>query len=165
LPKAFAGAAVTRLADYASKASISTLFGASATTLVLDFVKKANATGWTITGSNGTKLFSFCQFDNTNGNPRIVFDDGVDTSSTLAALSNGRHKIAVSYATNDTRVYIDGALVLTDTACTYYQMDRIGVNATAWTGYTNNTNAFEINQFLLIPSACTNAQLAELTSL
>ncbi len=158
------GAAVTRGADFSQKSSISGLFGATATTFVLDFVKKANATGWTITGSNGTKLFSLCQFDNTGGIPRVVFDDGVDTSSTLAALSNGRHKIAVSYTTNDTRIYIDGALVLTDTACTYYQMDRIGVNATAWTGYTNNTNAFEINQFLMIPAATSNADLAALTA-
>jgi hypothetical protein len=158
------GASVTRGADFSQKSSISGLFGATATTFVLDFVKKANATGWTITGSNGTKLFSLCQFDNTGGIPRVVFDDGVDTSSTLAALSNGRHKIAVSYTTNDTRIYIDGALVLTDTACTYYQMDRIGVNATAWTGYTNNTNAFEINQFLMIPAATSNADLAALTA-
>jgi hypothetical protein len=156
---------VTRVADVASKTGISSLFGATATTFVLDFVKKQNAIGWTITGGNGSKLFSVVQFDTIAGIPRIVFDDGVDTSTSLAALSNGRHKIGISYSTNDTRIYIDGNLVLTDISCTYYQMDRIGANATAWTGFTNNTNAFEINQFLMIPTATTNAQLAELTSL
>lgn len=158
------GTSVTRVADYANKSSISALFGASATSFFIDFVKKANATGWTITGGNGSKLFSICQFDSTSGVPRIVFDDGVDTSSTLSALSNGRHKIAISYATNDTRVYIDGSLVLTNTSCTYYQYDRLGINATAWTGFTNNTNNFELNQFVQFPIALTNAQLAELTA-
>jgi len=158
------GAAVTRGADISQKSSISGLFGATATTFVLDFVKKENAIGWTITGGNGSKLFSLCQFDTLAGQPRVVFDDGVDTGSSLAALSNGPHKIAISYATNDTRVYIDGTLILTDTSCTYYQMDRIGVNATAWTGFTNNTNAFEINQFLMIPAATSNADLAALTA-
>ena len=157
-------AATTKGADSCSKTGISSLFGATATTFVLDFVKKQNALGWTITGSNGSKLFSIAQFDTLAGYPRVVFDDGVDTGSSLAVLSNGRHKIAVSYATNDTRVYIDGTLVLTDTSCTYYQMDRIGANATAWTGFTNNNLAFEINQFLMIPAATTNAQLAELTA-
>jgi hypothetical protein len=159
--------AVTRVADYALKVpSISGLYGATATTFFLDFVKKENALGWTITGGNGSQLFSLCQFDASNPTkPRIVFDDGVDTGGTLSAISNGRHKIAVSYATNDTRIYIDGTLVLTDTSCTYYQMDRIAFNATAWTGYTNNTNAFAVNQFLLIPSATSNADLATLTAL
>lgn len=159
------GAAVTRGADFGQKSSISGLFGATATTFVFDFIKKENAIGWTITGDDGTKLFSLCQFDNTSGIPRVVFDDGVDTTSTLAALSNGRHKIAISYATNDTRIYIDGTLVLTDTVCTYYQMNKIGVNGTSWTGFTNNTNAFEINQFLMIPAATSNADLATLTTI
>jgi len=158
-------AAVTRGAEYALKTSISSLFGATATTFFLDFVKKENATGWTITGSNGTPLFSICQFDTLAGIPRIVFENALDTTSTLSPLSNGRHKLAISYAANDIRVYIDGALVLTDTAGTYYLFDRLGVNATAWTGFTNNDLAFELNQFLMIPSSTSNADLATLTTL
>jgi len=159
-------ASATRVADVAIKSSISSLFGASATSFFMDFevTQASNGGNWTITGYNGTNLFSLCQFDNSNNYPRIVFEGGVD--STLAnALTIGRHKIAVSFATNDFRAYIDGSLVLTDTICTYNRYDRIAVNGTAWTGNTNNNNSFKLNEYAQFPTALTNAELASLTTL
>jgi hypothetical protein len=159
-------ASATRVADVAIKSSISSLFGASATSFFMDFevTQASNGGNWTITGYNGTNLFSLCQFDNSNNYPRIVFEGGVD--STLAnALTIGRHKIAVSFATNDFRAYIDGSLVLTDTSCTYNRYDRIAVNGTAWTGNTNNNNSFKLNEYAQFPTALTNAELASLTTI
>jgi len=159
-------ASATRVADVAVKSSISSLFGASATSLFMDFEITQGSGGgnWTVTGYDGANLFSLCQFDNASNFPRIVFDGGVDTTLGTA-LSIGRHKIAVSFATNDFRAYIDGALVLTDTSCTYNQYDRIAVNGTAWTGNNNNNNSFLLNEYAQFPNALTNAELASLTTL
>ena len=156
----------TRVADVATKSSISSLFGASATSLFMDFeiTQVSNDATWTVTGYDGSNLFSLCQFGATTNFPRIVFDGGVDTTLGTA-LSIGRHKIAVSFATNDFRAYIDGALVLTDTSCTYNRYDRIAVNGTAWTGNTNNNNSFKLNQYAQFPTALTNAELASLTTI
>ena len=156
----------TRVADLAYKSSISSLFGASATSFFMDFeITQASSGGnWTVTGYDGSNLFSLCQFDTANNYPRIVFDGGVDTTLGTA-LSIGRHKIAVSFATNDFRAYIDGALVLTDTSCTYNRYNRIAVNGTAWTGNTNNTNSFKLNQYAQFPNTLTNAELASLTTI
>jgi hypothetical protein len=71
----------------------------------------------------------------------------------------------VSFATNDFRAYIDGALVLTDTSCTYNRYDRIAVNGTAWTGNTNNNNSFKLNEYAQFPNVLTNAELASLTTI
>ena len=156
----------TRVADLAVKSSISSLFGASATSLFMDFeiTQVSNDATWTVTGYDGSNLFSLCQFSATTNFPRIVFDGGVDTTLGTA-LSIGRHKIAVSFATNDFRAYIDGALVLTDTSCTYNRYDRIAVNGTAWTGNTNNNNSFKLNQYAQFPNVLTNAELASLTTI
>ena len=156
----------TRVADVAVKSSISSLFGASATSLFMDFeiTQVSNDATWTVTGYDGSNLFSLCQFSATTNFPRIVFDGGVDTTLGTA-LSIGRHKIAVSFATNDFRAYIDGVLVHTDTSCTYNRYDRIAVNGTAWTGNTNNNNSFKLNQYAQFPNVLTNAQLASLTTI
>ncbi len=159
-------ASATRVADVAVKSSISSLFGVSATSLFMDFeiTQVSGGGNWTVTGWDGTNLFSLCQFDSASNFPRIVFDGGVDTTLGTA-LSIGRHKIAVSFATNDFRAYIDGALVLTDTSCTYNRYDRIAVNGTAWTGNNNNNNSFKLNQYAQFPNVLTNAELASLTTL
>jgi hypothetical protein len=159
-------ASATRVADVAIKSSISSLFGASATSLFMDFeITQASSGGnWTVTGWDGTNLFSLCQFDASNNFPRIVFDGGVDIN-VGSALSIGRHKIAVSFTTNDFRAYIDGVLVGTDTSCTYNRYDRIAVNGTAWTGNTNNNNSFKLNQYAQFPNVLTNSELASLTTI
>jgi len=156
----------TRVADLAVKSSISSLFGASATSLFMDFeiTQVSNGGNWTVTGYDGSNLFSLCQFDNASNFPRIVFDGGVDTTLGTA-LSIGRHKIAVSFATNDFRAYIDGVLVHTDTSCTYNRYDRIAVNGTAWTGNTYNTNSFKLNEYAQFSNVLTNAELQALTTL
>jgi hypothetical protein len=156
----------TRVADVANKSSISSLFGASATSFFMDFeiTQVSSDATWTVTGYDGSNLFSLCQFGAITNFPRIVFDGGVDTTLGTA-LSIGRHKIAVSFATNDFRAYIDGALVLTDTSCTYNRYDRIAVNGTAWTGNTNNNNSFKLNEYAQFPNVLTNAELASLTTI
>ena len=155
------GAAVTRGADAASKAGISSLIGQTEGTLFLDFEKKTNGAGEPIWLSDGTYNNYIYIGD---GGSALSFQ-GVASSAQWSiasgALTNGRHKVAAAYKQNDIVLYIDGVQIGTDTSANIPTCSLLGL------GYENGTiynNANPYNQVLLFKTRLSNADLAALTA-
>ena len=157
-------AAVTRGADAASKTGISSLFG-SAFTLFVDVTKLEDngPTRYLVAKGAGSTYQNFISFEKSSNGVLMVVTDG--SATTVVAIQSGtyavgqRMKIAARFQNGSYAFYINGV--------------QIGVASTAFTpsissldlhyfDYYGN-NAF--NQVLVFPSALTNAQLAELTTI
>jgi hypothetical protein len=111
------GASVTRGADAAYKASISTLIGQTEGVAFIDFVWNG------LTGVGGYPrvielwgdLNNYIQLFTVSGSANVYWDlyvGGVPQASGNAAMALGRNKIAVAYKTNDFAVYKNGTLIL-----------------------------------------------------
>jgi len=158
--------AVTRLADAASKTGISSLIGQTAGTIYAEWTANNVAqSGRIIAIGDGS-------FDNRivvleDGNSVRVFiatSNGVQAD--LSNLSNyvGTHKIAVAYANNDLKVYIDGVAVATYTTFSVPPCSVLYIGT-----FEDGTGTVPLGggiaQALLFKTRLNNAQLAELTSL
>ena len=161
-------AAVTRGADAAYKASISTLIGQTEGVAFIDFVWN----GLTGVGSYPRIIElwgdsnNYIQLFNVSGSATIYWDlyvGGVTQASGNAAMALGRNKIAVAYKTNDFAVYKNGTLIASDTSCTVPATSALGV-AGSYLG-SGAQLAASVNQALLFKTRLTNAQLAELTTI
>jgi hypothetical protein len=160
-------AAVTRVADAATKTSATALIGQTEGTLFaeIDF----NGTGFGTdndffiyvgNGSNTNSIY----IDYFNNLFRfIVFTGGSLTAYFDTATTNGTHKIALAYKSGSYAAYKDGVQIGVDAAvanpptCSIFSL---GGGATSFGSVTNNTK-----QALLFKTRLTNAQLAELTAL
>ena len=155
--------AVTRLADAASKTGITSLIGQTEGTLFVNAEFTQTGSGRFLSINNGTSLNRVLLVRNSTNTTSLI----VTTSSVTQAiintgiLANGSHKFAVSYANNNFTLYVDGALIGTDTSGTVPACSVLDV------GNENNANFFgdSISQVLLFKTALTPAQLAELTTL
>lgn len=152
-------ASVTRNADVISKTGISSLIGQTEGTMFVDFYVD-NLSSQT----NAPVIFSF------NANNYIeIFDDGrvqyYDGSGNIIidlpsyGLTNGRHKFAIAYNTNDVAFYIDGALAGTDTSCTPSAKSNL------YLGYTDLSflPKLDYNAVALWKTRLTNDELERLT--
>jgi hypothetical protein len=159
-------AAVTRLADAASKTGISSLIGQAEGTVFVDFIQRA--VGASVVqiqlndGSNSNRV----QIEvNSSGNGVMyVFSGGGLTGQiSLGAFTAGtQYKIAMVYKVNDFAVYKNGTLIGTDTSgAVPTSLTRIDLGAEVGTSYTG----YELSQALVFKTRLTNAQLAELTTL
>jgi hypothetical protein len=162
-------AAVTRITDAASKTGISSLIGQTEGTLFFDFelpsTNQSSGRIYTIndtTASNviRTEIFALSStvFQFRTG----ITTGGVDQGDFFTTITQLRNKIAVSYALNDVKIYINGALAATDTT--------VNIPATSAIYLANRSNvgnfaAVSFNQAALFPTRLTNAQLAQLTTL
>jgi hypothetical protein len=151
-------AAVTRVADAASKTGISSLIGQTEGTIFVDFVMQNNAIDmvpFDISGSDGKLIWirnAGAQFYG-NGTSLIA---NIDPS---AKTQGTRYKVAFVYGQNDFRLYRNGILIGTDTSGTFTgTFSDIALNSVI-----NQANAF--NQILLFKTKLTNAQLAAITTL
>jgi hypothetical protein len=152
-------ASVTRNVDGCTKSSITSLIGQTEGTIFADlnldtrlsyhylFVRNAGVTNYL-----GIKITA-----------SLITAEVVDTNVVQAAInlsnsSTGRFKIAVAYKANDFVLYINGALVGTDTSGTVPICDTLDL-------YYNNTNKVNLNSTALWKTRLTNLELAQLTTL
>jgi hypothetical protein len=159
-------AAVTRLADAASKTGISSLIGQTAGTIYAE---------WTANNvSQSGRILAFG--DGTFNNRIVILEDGgtirlyiatsgaVQADLTSLGSYTGTHKIAVAYANNDLKVYVDGVAVATQTSLSVPPCSVVYVGTFEdGTGTVPLGGGFK--QALVFKTRLTNAQLAELTTL
>jgi hypothetical protein len=154
-------AAVTRIADAASKTGVSSLIGQTEGTLFVDI---------TLTSRSSFSYFAIApNLGATNTYIGIgisassisfeVVNSGIQVAYSFPNTSTGSFKLAFAYKANDFVAYVNGALVHTDTSGTVPTCSQIGLNA------YNNAASWNYNQAALFPTRLTNAQLAQLTTL
>jgi hypothetical protein len=163
------GASVTRVADAASKTGISSLIGQTEGTVFVDFtingLQSPYASAISLNDGVPNNYVWLTIF--SNGNLRAeVYAGGVVQASIIksGAVTGGRYKMAFGYKTNDFVLYVNGALVGTDTSGTTFSgttLSRIDNNLA---GIAGNEVSQSTNQALLFKTRLTNAQLAELTA-
>jgi hypothetical protein len=155
-------ASVTRVADAASKTGISSLIGQTEGTFFVEidlknapindsyvFLRNAGVTNYLGLRIQAANL----RFESVDsGVLQTAINYTINTAQTV--------KVAMAYKLNDFVMYVNGALVGTDTSATVPTCDILDLNFNAPTA-----NAFGIAQTLLFKTRLTNAQLAELTTL
>jgi len=163
------GAAVTRLADSASKTGISSLIGQTEGTMFVEVNLTSIKPGTFLSISEGTTA-NRVDFGVSAANLFfIVRISATESASTVQTVSGtvvvGRYKIAVGYKSGNTIFYINGVQSLpqiTDTFTFVNALTKLSV------GNARNDTAQMgdgVTQAALFPTRLTNAQLAELTAL
>jgi hypothetical protein len=161
------GASVTRVADAASKTSISSLIGSTAGTVffegVYSSVNTTNTRFVALKGAGTTYQNLMILQDNQDGTLNVQFVDASVTATVnitwTHGLTNGQSfKIAIAYASNDVVVYQNGLSKGTDTSYTPITFTDLYLQ------YTDTLGKTETKQTLLFKTRLTNAALAELTA-
>jgi hypothetical protein len=162
-------AAVTRLADAASKTGISSLIGQTEGTLFGELKITAYDPNGFIpvylknsAGSN--EVYVWFQTDgrirgrvyNASAAQADIFTDAG------FATVGGTYKFALAYKQNDFAFYVNGQQIGTDTSGTVGATSEFYFTYAQLSGFSFPLN---INQALIFPTRLTNAQLAELTTL
>jgi hypothetical protein len=161
-------AAVTRLADAASKTGISSLIGQTEGAFFAELTFQSGAIpifiGSSVSGSASEA--TYIEFDGSTMVSWIYKGGVLQAQMSASGFTNGQNfKLAVGYKLNDFALYVNGVQRATDTS---------GDVSTSLTNLTLNTyplipSTFQYNgkyaQFLLFKTRLTNAQLAELTAL
>jgi hypothetical protein len=153
------GAAVTRLADAASKTGISSLIGQTEGTLYAQFnISQLGISGGDFYISNGTDVVAI-QFPSVvpnNIRGLVYVGGGFPVVIDVPYSTTGDYKIAFAYKQNDFALYVNGVLGGSDTSGTVPACSQFLFNGPFING---------IKQALLFKTRLTNAQLAELTTL
>jgi hypothetical protein len=156
------GTSVTRVADAASKTGISSLIGQTEGAFMIDvnLDVRTNYTYFALAPNIGvTSDYLGIGFKVTSIVFESVVGSGLQAGITFNNSATGRFKIAVAYKANDFVMYVNGALVGTDTSGTLPACSEIGLYQYDQTQY------IKYNEALLFKTRLTNAQLAELTTL
>jgi hypothetical protein len=162
-------AAVTRLADAASKTGVSSLIGQTEGTLfanvqfnILDntdswlTISSGNNVNWIFFGKNSNKIRAYVK-----GNNLIVFDNSVTNIT-----SNQSMKIALAYKSGDIALYINGGLIATTTSSFTFSSSLSLIAVDSSNGTSENVTLTSIyEEVALFKTRLTNAQLAQLTTL
>jgi hypothetical protein len=156
-------AAVTRLADAASKTGISSLIGQTEGTLFADvnlelISDSAGILG--ITGSGTTFVYLF----KTTGNGiagNVYIAGQIEAAMSYTMPSAGRYKVALAYKQNDFVLYVNGVQRASDNSGSVPTCTDLYINTSTFGVSPNSKHA----QALLFKTRLTNAQLAELTTL
>lgn len=158
---------VTRLADSCYKTGISSLIGQT----------------------SGAMFCEFNYYDNISGSMELVpmyigagaYSDGIyfdiyqdvlylaiwvsasqQTLINCGALNAGKHKVAVSYTTNNINVYLDGALIGTDNSASIPTMSQLNIGTA---GASTTIERYTFNQGLLFKRVLTSQEAIALTTL
>jgi hypothetical protein len=151
-------AAVTRLADDASKTGVSSLIGQTEGTIYFEFDYKKNqintALFQTSLGIINT-IYVLCLSDFKLR--FLIYLAGVaEVVITTATIPNsGFNKLAVAYKSNDSAFYLNGIQIGVDNSCSIPTVSSVYL-----TTANQNTQAF-----MTFRTRLTNAQLAEITTL
>jgi hypothetical protein len=163
------GASVTRVADAATTASVSSLIGQTEGTMFIEFnrTNTLEAAFFMLSNLVGTTANayqnSFYFLQQANGTmvvevyvaavPQVLF--------TVAALSVGTHKMALAYKANDFALYVDGVQLATDTSGSVPTTNFLSIGGAIDGGPQKQA----VNQALLFKTRLSNSDLATLTSL
>ena len=160
-------AAVTRNADVISKTGISSLIGQTEGAMFCDvnIIGSFDANNMLCTISDGTiSNRIFLNLTDGVGHLELVITNlGSTTVSFIGSTpSTGRHKIAVAYKANDVVLYLDGALIHTDTVNSIPATSKFNIGS-----FYDNTLPFNsgINSAILFPTRLTNSELISLTTI
>ena len=161
------GASVTRNADVISKTGISSLIGQTEGTLFVEFYNYANNStqqGTPMQISASGFYTDAIYFEQYLGNWYCAVWNGGNQQFLASAgtLSEGWHKLAVAYKTNDIAYYVDGNLIATDTSATIPTCSQVylGIN-----GLSAFPEQMGIKASALWKTRLTNTQLAQLTTI
>jgi hypothetical protein len=161
-------AAVTRVAESASKTGIASLIGQTEGTLFVEFQNDANsnsAIDRIISISDGTTSNRlYIAKTSAGASSFVAVSGGTQTGSiTGSAFPTGNVKIAVAYKTNDCIIYINGVAAGTDTSVTIPACSQL------FLGRENNVTTDGLfkpyKQALVFKTRLPNSDLATLTSL
>jgi hypothetical protein len=158
-------AAVTRVADAASKTGISSLIGQTEGTVFLELNRIFDANVVVLQLNDGTNN-NRIQLEISSGGAILgisVVGGSVNVLITSPVLAiNQTHKIAFSYKLNDFKLFLNGVLAGVDTSgAVPASMSRLDIG----TEVGNNFAGFKIAQMVNFKTALTSTQLAELTAL
>jgi hypothetical protein len=153
-------AAVTRLADAASKTGISSLIGQTEGTIFFDVTLDSRASStWFAVAPNlgaGDKYIAI-QIGSSVIQAEVA-DTTLQAAISFSNSSTGRFKAALAYKANDFVFYVNGTLVGTDTSGTVPTCSQLGLYNYA------QTPSVKYNQALLFKTRLSNADLAALTA-
>jgi hypothetical protein len=154
-------AAVTRLADAASKTGVSSLIGQTEGTVFVDLNLDARASfSYFVIAPNVASSITYIGIGITNNALQAeVINSGIQVAIVSSNTATGRFKLAFAYKQNDFAFYVNGTLVGTDTSGTVPTCSEIGLY-----NYSQ-VQMLKYNQAALFPTRLTNAQLAQLTTL
>jgi hypothetical protein len=156
-------AAVTRLAEAASKTGISSLIGQTEGTLFLDFEGGANDSVEYVFGINNGSTTNRIIIYRTNGNLISASIRAGSTQAlfqTLVVTPDTRHKCAIGYKSNDVVFYVNGVQIGSDGAATIPACSIISADAGT---FGSSPFLRPVNQAALFPTRLTNAQLVDIT--
>ena len=160
------GTAVTRVADSASKSGISSLIGQTEGTMFVDFdIDSARSTSVIAWLTDGTTNNAIIVTISSGGLLQVVVNSGGTTYVNIvgSALGEGRYKVSVAYKLNDVAVFLNGALVGTDSSVIIpLSLSRLDVGQTAT---ATAQLGGKITSAILFKTALSNAELAALTTL
>lgn len=158
-----AAVAVTRNADLVTLGTLSPWFNESNFTAIAVV---------NVVQVNGTVAWRVFEFDNgaaftarirCNASSAFVAEAGADGSSTGAAITTGRHKVACRFTGNNMRICVDGVLGNLDTAYTPpTDSNRLTLLSSSLTAAANANSDME--RFTVYPVGLTDAQLQVLTT-
>jgi hypothetical protein len=161
------GAAITRVADAASKTGISSLIGQTEGTIYWEG-QISSTTGFPQLCDLNADGNKYIQIYNSllSGTPRIgLYIQNVSVLlnvSNIATISfDTNFKFALAYKNNDYAAYLNGNLVYTNTTIGVPPTSNFGIAAVE---QTVETAGKKVDQTLLFKTRLTNAQLAELTA-
>jgi hypothetical protein len=157
---------VTRVADAASKTGISSLIGQTEGTIFFEAQRNNSDQDYRIQISDGTTNNWLFVGIETGLNIRAYANVGGAnqfSAYSVSPVSNATHKIAIAYANNDVKVYVDGIALITITSGSIPATSRLDFGSSS----PNNVAVTPslTSQLLLFKTRLTNAQLAELTTL
>jgi hypothetical protein len=158
-------ASATRVADACSKTGISSLIGGTSGTVFFDI--KTNPV---LTTDNYKQFFYYTDSSANQGYMYLNSGNGIITnppfgnlSSSITLSPNTRYKIALTYASNDCALYVNGVSVATASSATPLNF----ANLLSLGSYqaSSEFNQFVFNQYTHFPSRLTNAELVSLTTI
>jgi hypothetical protein len=159
-------AAVTRIADVASKTGVSSLIGQTEGTLFVNVDNNESETAVFVSLSNASASVNNHIWLGQVGTNIALFVRSSGTYSILASSitsATGVKKIALAYGASFARLYVNGTQVFDSTAAVIPSgMDKIEVNNL---NTSIDVGRVSLAQAALFPTRLTNAQLAEITTL
>jgi hypothetical protein len=161
------GSAVTRVAENAYKRSVTQAIGQSEGTMYIEFVPKDISTFqvlYQIRSSSGT--VGQVDIRLQNGIINAIANDGGSNQFNMSGISYSAgtiYKVAVRYKLNDSKIYINGSSVGTDTSCSFT------VSSLDQVSFSENTGGLkpiaDISDARLYNTALTDQELIELTTI
>jgi len=160
------GTSVTRVGDAASKTSASALIGQTEGTIYAEWnASSVSASGRVIAIGDGTFANRIVVLED-GGGIRVFISTSSVVQADISPLGSyvGTHKIAIAYANNDLKVYIDGVAVATATTLSVPPCSALYVG-TFENGTDQQPLGGGIAQTLLFKTRLSNSDLATLTTL